>query len=271
MASAIWVTCCPSATSSAACCCREESVAFRRIRLPIKCLRAISNSLAGSLRRSHMLEFQCPRCGGTRASRPMTVGHRVFWYLNPAFAVSELLLGIRVPVELCVCESCTGPYATRGYVGCPHCASWHQSSLWSGPRAFGNWFGYVCPKCEELIPCLRNPVSILVAAITAPLWWFPVRALRPRWRAWQLRRVRSATPKQVELSRMKWIRVGAFYFGLPVGLLFSLTFPLFFPDLAYGESVWPLLQFLPLWLIGGVLWGLVMRHALAKTGKSPSK
>jgi hypothetical protein len=218
-----------------------------------------------------MAQFRCPRCGGTQATR-WALPHPllIHWILNPGLILNELFLGQRIPRETYFCDSCPGPKAQRAYVGCSHCGAWHSGTLWSQRRAFGHWLGYVCPKCGESIPCLWNVFSLGALAMTSPLWWLPVHVYGQRWRAWQRERFRGATPLDLHerIQQFHWVRFGVLYWGLPVGLLFSLAMAFFIPGRTYLEALPLLLLCLPLWLLAGVGWGLTMKWFATKWGAS---
>lgn len=218
-----------------------------------------------------MPDFACPRCGGSQASRwALPNPLLVHWVLNPGIVINEVLLGQRIPRETYFCETCTGPKPQRAYVGCPHCGAWHPAALWSQRRAFGHWLGYVCPDCGKGIPCLWNVISLFLVAVTAPFWWVPLRIYGPQWRSWQRERIRGVTPPNVAaaVQRIKWVRMGILFWGLPVGLLFSLVMAFFVPGRSYGENLRLLLLFLPMWVIGGVGFGLAMKWIATKWGTS---
>jgi hypothetical protein len=116
----------------------------------------------------------CPRCRGSdmrgwRLPHPFLL----HWVLNPVLAFHELVLGQRLPCLQLVCNSCAGPTSSRTFVPCPSCAVVHDAGLWAGGNAYGHWLGWICPTCSKRIPCLRNVASLVVLALTAPLWYLP--------------------------------------------------------------------------------------------------
>lgn len=214
-------------------------------------------------------EFRCPRCDGSRSSRWVLPSPLLLhWVLNPALALNELALRQRVARETSFCETCPGPKAQRSYLGCPGCGSWHSTSLWAGSRAFGNWLGYVCPDCGADIPCLRNFCSTVLLTITAPFWWLSFGRYRSSWREWQRNRVRDAATSGLEaIPQVNWIKVGVVYWGVPTGLVFSFGMAFFGPG-TYWQSLGWLLAFMPLWIAGGVGFGLTMKWVVTKWGVS---
>jgi hypothetical protein len=98
------------------------------------------------------------------------------WQLNPAMMVGELFFGIRLPKVYLVDTRPGKPVAERHFVPCPHCGKINEAKLWSGKNGFKNWFGYYCPNCGKVIPCLWNFASLLVLFMTFPVWiWFRKR------------------------------------------------------------------------------------------------
>ncbi|MCG9133053.1 hypothetical protein J5I95_15360, partial [Candidatus Poribacteria bacterium] len=97
----------------------------------------------------------------------------LLWVLFPGIMFFELISGQRLPKVALVDKE-----MERSYVPCPHCETLNDRRLWA---ACGHWFGLVCPSCHQIIPCLWNIFSLIILAITYPLWYFPVRFFRHRW------------------------------------------------------------------------------------------
>ena len=100
----------------------------------------------------------------------------LLWILFPGTMFFELMLGLRLPKVVLIDKENDKPRTT--YIPCPHCETLNDRRLWA---AFEHWFGFVCPSCHEIIPCLWNIFSLGILAITFPLWYFPVRLFRHRW------------------------------------------------------------------------------------------
>jgi uncharacterized protein (TIGR02996 family) len=99
--------------------------------------------------------FLCPTCGATAARRmgrlhPVTL----HWALNPGLVVNEVLLGQRLPAVTFVCQHCGRP-STR----CGDCRQFLSLAEPPFTRAFGNWFGFRCPRCDGRIPMTANLVA----------------------------------------------------------------------------------------------------------------
>ncbi len=104
------------------------------------------------------------------------------WVLNPVIMFQELIFGQRLPKVSLVDKESDKPWMERSYIPCPHCETLNDSRLWATKgNAFGHWFGFVCPSCHQIIPCLWNIFSLAVLAITFPLWYFPARFFHQRW------------------------------------------------------------------------------------------
>ena len=120
---------------------------------------------AASALRHHVLRpvspapegFVCPACGDERHRRrdlsdPLVLG----WALNPGAALSEVLMGERVPAVTFQCEGCA-----REFAQCPKCRAFLSDE--QVPFTAGsNWGGYRCPHCWTPIPLLRSAVTAAV-------------------------------------------------------------------------------------------------------------
>ncbi|MEX0886236.1 MAG: hypothetical protein WD009_07325 [Phycisphaeraceae bacterium] len=112
----------------------------------------------------------------------------------------------------------------------------------------------------RIIPCLWNIWSLLILAITLPVWYLPSRILRPRWLAFERRRLAvTADRPLLSAARIPWLRLGMIGWGGLMWLLFSAIVM----TRAVSEGDWVLLWLvplmIPLWAAGGALWGFLMR------------
>ena len=124
------------------------------------------------------------------------------WVLNPVIMFNELILGQRLPKVALVDKESDKPRTT--YIPCPHCETLNDSRLWA--NAFGNWFGFVCPSCHEIIPCLWNIFSLAILAITFPLWYFPARFFRRRWLEKEKERLTKVLERPlIEAKSINWL------------------------------------------------------------------
>ncbi|MFY9221118.1 MAG: hypothetical protein WAQ98_00525 [Blastocatellia bacterium] len=202
------------------------------------------------------------------------------WILNPGLAIFEVVLGMRVPKQLYVCNQCQRHLVERAYVYCSVCSTLHSSLIWSKRNALGHWFGYVCPKCSAIIPCLWNITSLLVIGITLPIWWFPARFYRHKWLDFEKERLTTSQQNlkhqnvSEQIKQINWISRGIIGFGLPMWLVFSSIIFLILPSTprfagySYGKAAIEFLPYfiggLPLCLLVGAIWGLLMRKRLTK-------
>lgn len=195
------------------------------------------------------------------------------WVLNPGLAVNELLLGMRIPKVMLIDRTSDQPLALRTYIPCPHCGTLHPGLLWGKGNGFGHWFGYLCPTCDQIIPCLQNWTSLAILTITYPLWFLPARLLKPRWLAWEKIRVQRKLgrleDRVTSVKKINWIFRGMFVWGGLMWLAMSVV-PFLYHHWRDKISVIdfrPVIYGLPLWLVGGLLWGLFMQFFMNKKGR----
>jgi hypothetical protein len=183
------------------------------------------------------------------------------WVLNPVLVFHEIVLGQRVPRLQLICNACVGPVGGRTFVPCPSCAVVHDSRLWSGGHAFGNWLGWVCPTCSKRIPCLWNVASLAVIAITAPLWYLPhLYYFRDRP---TLRRFRARALFEPSTA---WWRLG-FAYGSLLWAITSLIPELL--RLLAGEPVdyRRLIHAALVWYFAGLIFGFILRLATLRKNR----
>ncbi len=153
------------------------------------------------------------------------------WIINPVMMFNELLLGQRLPKVMLIDKMSDAPLMERTYIPCPHCNTLNDGRIWAKKNAFGNWFGYLCPNCYRVIPCLWNVSSLFVLAITSPCWYWFRPYLKKKWlknkKAYLLQNADRRLP---EAKTTPWLKVGII-FGLlmfcfmvvPLILLGNLT------------------------------------------------
>ena len=199
----------------------------------------------------------CPKCKGSdfkqwKLPHPLIL----HWVLNPGLAFNEVVLGQRLPKLQLICRTCESALMERAYVPCPACGHMHLGRLWKRTRAFGNWRGISCPACGAAIPCLWNVFSILVLAVTSPIWALPYflffrkRPLRPMYDL-----VGGVPPKPPAITRKTWILMGSVWGGL-MWVIMSLLPALWSPD--KERTSWMLVVGLPVWALGGFAFGFLM-------------
>ena len=188
----------------------------------------------------------------------------LFWVLFPGAILNELILGQRLPKVMLTDKESDKPWMERTYVPCPHCETLNDHRLWAKWNAFGHWFGLVCPSCHQVIPCLWNIFSLVVLAITFPLWYFPVRFFRHRWLEKEKKRLAKVLERPlIQVKFIHWLLIGTFGWG-------GLTWLLFEAWLVLDGREWDLktmLENLPIWMVGGFAWGLFMRFFMNRKGE----
>ena len=193
----------------------------------------------------------------------------LFWILNPAAIINELILGQRLPKIMLIDEESDAPFAERSYIPCPHCETLNDGRIWGKGNALGHWFGFVCPNCHQIIPCLWSLYSYAVLAVTYPLWYFPARFFRDRWIAKEKARLATVLERPlIQANEVNWLLIGISCLGGFMWLIMG-----FIPEVRNvlnGEE-WDFIMLfviqLPLWLVTGFCWGLFMRIFMNKKGK----
>jgi len=190
------------------------------------------------------------------------------WVLNPGLAFNEVFLGQRMPKLALIDKTSDQPLMERTFIPCPSCEAMHDGRLWAKGRCFGHWFGYVCPDCGGRIPCLWNLTSLVLLAITFPVWILPVLLWKDRWLAFELRRARAAKEEElVDWGGVPWVKMGALFSG---GMWMLLEVVPQLVRLATGGSAsWRgVLISIPIWLGGGFLFGLIMKLWMGRKGRT---
>lgn len=193
----------------------------------------------------------------------------LFCILNPLMIINELILGQRLPKVTLIDKESDALLVERSYVPCPHCKTLNDGRIWGKGNAFGHWFGFICPNCHQIIPCLWSISSYAILAITFPLWYFPARFFRDRWIAKEKERLTKVLERPlIQAVDLNWILRGIFFFGGLMWLIMGVIPEMW--DVLNGEE-WDLMMLfvfdLPLWLVGGFCWGLWMHFAMNKKGK----
>lgn len=198
-------------------------------------------------------------------------GLMLHWVLNPGLAINELILGQRVPKVSLLDKTSNKPKMERSYVPCPHCDTLHDGRVWSlqNKTAFKNWFGLYCPSCGEIIPCLMNVFSFLILAITFPIWGWFKEDLKRKWLEKQPKRYENVDVTKVvnPFKGRGWIRTGLVW-GLMMFVMMTFIFPLI-----DGREITmvDILIGVPVWAIGGLLFGYSMKYFSNKKGKENLK
>ena len=196
----------------------------------------------------------------------------LFWVLFPALIFNELILGQRHPKVSLIDKESDKPLLERCYIPCPHCETLNDARLWGKRKAFGNWFGLVCPSCHQVIPCLWNIFSLVMLAITFPLWYFPARFFRRRWLEKEKERLANVLERPlIQAKSINWLLRGTLYWGGFMWVILGVI-PQIREVLNGGE--WDLMMMfvsLPIWMVGGFAWGLFMRFFMNRKGEKAEK
>jgi hypothetical protein len=186
------------------------------------------------------------------------------WIVNPGLAFNELVLGQRIPKRMLIDKTSDKPLMERTYVPCPHCDTLHDGRTWSTENgtAFKNWFGYYCPDCGNIIPCLHNGLAYLLLAITYPLWGWFSDELKQQWLDKQPERYQDNELQYPSYADTSWVTLGL-VFG---GMIFVFTAGI---QLISGSEqlMETLLVYLALSAAGGLIFGLVMKYWMGRRGQ----
>ena len=192
-----------------------------------------------------------------------------FWVLCPSLMFNELILGQRLPKVTLIDKKSDKPWIERCYIPCPHCETLNDHRLWAKWNEFGHWFGFVCPSCHQVIPCLWNVFSLVVLAITFPLWYFPARFFRQRWLAKEKERLAKVLERPLIQARSIncFFFRGMLYLGGFVWVIIEVI-PQVWEILNGGEWDWiTMFIALPFWLAVCFPCGLYMRSWMNRKGK----
>jgi hypothetical protein len=182
------------------------------------------------------------------------------WMINPGLAVNELLLGQRVPKIMLIDKQSSKSLPEKSYVPCPHCNTIHHGLKWSSQNntAFKNWFGLYCDHCEKVIPCAWNLTSLLILAVTFPLWLPFRKMLRANWM--QMQRRRFARPLDTTMKQISWKHTGTGW-AVSMFIIMQLVFPLITGEPITGKS---LLVGAIVWAVAGFAFAFMMKFMLVR-------
>jgi len=112
---------------------------------------------------------------------------------------------------------------------------------------------------------------MLVLAVTSPLWFLPVKYIRPKWIEYEkLRLCRRQEIPLVEGKAVNWLLRGTFMFGGIMWIAMSVA-PQAIRRFRGDEINWSAIGIqLPIWLLAGFIWGVVMHFWMNKKGKMRS-
>ena len=189
------------------------------------------------------------------------------WVLNPVIMFQELIFGQRLPKVTLIDKKSDKPLLERSYIPCPHCETLNDSRLWAKGNGFGHWFGFVCPSCHQIIPCLWNIFSLAILAITLPLWYFPAQFFRRRWLEKEKERLAKVLERPLiqtkSINLLLSLLMGVFG-SVPTWAIAEVL------EVLYYGGEWDLktmLESLPFYLLGGFVSGSVMHVELLEKEK----
>lgn len=145
----------------------------------------------------------------------------VHWILNPGLAFNEIILGQRIPKVTLIDKTKDAPLLQRQYIPCPTCGEINDGRLWSKGNSFGHWFGLICPKCGNKIPCLWTLTSIIILALTFPIWFFIKKYFEKSWHDREMSRFKVIDPEAATVKKTSWVKMG-FNYGLLMFCFMSL-------------------------------------------------
>lgn len=199
-----------------------------------------------------------------------------FWVLSPVVAFNELVLGQRIPKVMLIDKQSDKPLMEKQYVPCPHCNTLHDGRIWSGKNktALSQWYGYYCPSCGGIIPCLQNITSYIILTITYPLRLPFLERSKRKWLAKQPARYVQVDLSELEFKKVNWLKM-SFLFGAGMFVVMTFVFAItkYLTDEESGNLLAIILEpkfllvNLGAWTIGGLIFGLAMKFLMGP--KSP--
>jgi len=192
---------------------------------------------------------------------------RIHWIINPLFAIIELVFGQRVPKIVLLDKTSDNPIMNGQFVPCPHCGKLNDGRLWSKNNTFKNWFGYYCPNCGKIIPCIWNITSWLIIVLTSPIWVWFVKIWKRNWLRKQPVRFENIQLDTIAIKEVSWLKM-AFNFGGPLFLIMTFILPLI-----EGKPITlrMVLIGIPLWTLGGLVYGYTMKYWFRRIMKPVKK
>ncbi len=188
------------------------------------------------------------------------------WVLNPGLVFNELILGQRIPKVMLIDKTSDAPLVERQYIPCPECNALNDGRLWSKGNSFGHWFGYVCPECQGKIPCLWNITSLILLALTFPVWiWLKIFGEK-KWLEIEQTRFAEILPgDSLEEKNFPWLKMGLMYGIIMFGIMVlpGIYLNHFAPGTIVLQAV--------LWLCAGLAFGWFMKLFLMRRGKGGNR
>ncbi|MBL1430949.1 MAG: hypothetical protein COA60_005485 [Robiginitomaculum sp.] len=177
----------------------------------------------------------------------------VFWMLNPLLALNEFIFGQRIPKITLIDQHSDEIFANRSFVQCPHCQTIHSAHRWGKGNAFWHFAGLYCPTCENKIPVLHNIFTIVLLALSFPIWKPLQVVFAERFKKWELSRLHKT--KGIEKAPPQ--KISVIKIGLPFGLFMGLFYVLY-GGIGNGYTLLNTIIGLLCGALAGVLVGLIM-------------
>lgn len=191
------------------------------------------------------------------------------WIINPGLIINELILGQTIPKVMLIEREGNKPFYQRSLIPCPHCGEQHSGLKYSAQNktAIKNWFGFYCDNCKGIIPVQRNLTSIILLSITFPVWGWFRKSMKQKWLDKQPERYKNLNLDIIEIEKKNttknWLKSGL-YFGVFMFLSMVIIYPLIQGKEITLENI---MIGIPLWVVGGLIWGLTMKWWMNKKGK----
>lgn len=191
------------------------------------------------------------------------------WIINPGLIINELILGQTIPKVMLIEREGNKPFYQRSLIPCPHCGEQHSGLKYSAQNktAIKNWFGFYCDNCKGIIPVQRNLTSIILLSITFPVWGWFRKSMKQKWLDKQPERYKNLNLDIIEIEKKNttknWLKSGL-YFGVFMFLSMVIIYPLIQGKEITLENI---MIGVPLWVVGGLIWGLTMKWWMNKKGK----
>lgn len=189
------------------------------------------------------------------------------WIINPGLVINELMFGQTIPKVMLIERKSKKPFYQRALVPCPHCGMLHNGLKWSSHNktAFKNWFGFYCDNCKGIIPVQRNLTSLILLFLTFPIWGWFRKSLKKKWLEKQPERYKNINLDVPENKNTTehWL-ISGIVFGLFMFIIMVVIIPII-----KGETITikNIIIGIPLWTIGGLAWGYLMKLWMNKQGK----
>ncbi len=197
------------------------------------------------------------------------------WVLNPVVMFNELIFGQRLPKVTLIDKKSDKSQLEGSYIPCPHCETLNDSRLWAKGNAFNHWFGFVCPSCHEIIPCLWNIFSLAILAITFPLWYFPARFFRRRWLEKEKERLTKVLERPlIQAKSINWLLINVCVCGVSIWVSWGMWVIFWVLLDVWDGKEWDLravlFDALPYYLLTGLMWSSVWHGSSIEKDKERS-